>query len=46
MCIRDRPKRVNESDYDDIYENFTPLKELADKYNISLMLVMHNRRCV
>ena len=25
-------------------ENFTPLKELADKYNISLMLVMHNRK--
>lgn len=39
-----KPKRVNESDYDDIYENFTPLKELADKYNISLMLVMHNRK--
>lgn len=39
-----KPKRANESDYDDIYENFTPLKELADKYNISLMLVMHNRK--
>lgn len=39
-----KPKRANESDYDDIYENFTPLKELADKYNISLMLIMHNRK--
>lgn len=39
-----KPKRANESDYEDIYENFTPLKELADKYNISLMLVMHNRK--
>lgn len=39
-----KPKRVNQSDYEDIYENFTPLKEIADKYNISLMLVMHNRK--
>lgn len=38
------PKKSGQTDYEDIYENFTPLKELAEKYDISLMLVMHNRK--
>lgn len=39
-----KPKKTNQSDYEDIYDNFTPLKELVEKQNISLMLVMHNRK--
>lgn len=39
-----KAKKANQSDYEDIYESFTPLKELVDKYNISLMLIMHNRK--
>ena len=39
-----KPKKANQTDYDDIYDNFTPLKELVERYNISLMLVMHNRK--
>ncbi len=38
------PKKSGQTDYEDIYENFTPLKEVAEKYDISLMLVMHNRK--
>lgn len=41
-----KTKKANQSDYDDIYQNFTPLKELTEKYNISLILVMHNRKAV
>lgn len=41
-----KAKKANQSDYDDIYENFTELKEVAEKYNISLMLIMHNRKMV
>lgn len=41
-----KSKKANQSDYDDIYQNFTPLKELTEKYNISLILVMHNRKAV
>lgn len=39
-----KAKSNNKADYDDIYENFTPLKELAEKYGISLILVMHDRK--
>lgn len=39
-----KAKKANQSDYEDIYNSFVPLKELADKYNISLMLIMHNRK--
>ncbi len=39
-----KTKSNNKADYDDIYENFTPLKELAEKYGISLILVMHDRK--
>lgn len=39
-----KSKSNNKADYDDIYENFTPLKELTEKYNISLILVMHDRK--
>lgn len=39
-----KPKRSNQSDYDDIYRHFTPLKELTEKYGIALMLVMHDRK--
>ena len=41
-----KAKRANQSDYDDAYENLTPLKELAGKYNIALMLIMHNRKMI
>ncbi len=39
-----RPKKANQSDYDDIYQHFTPLKELTEKYSIALILVMHDRK--
>lgn len=39
-----KSKSNNKADYDDVYENFTPLKELAEKYNISLILVTHDRK--
>lgn len=39
-----KSKSNNKSDYDDVYENFTPLKEVAEKYSISLILVMHDRK--
>lgn len=39
-----KAKKANQSDYDDIYESFAPLKELVGKYNISLILIMHNRK--
>ena len=39
-----KSKSNNKADYDDVYENFTPLKELAEKYSISLILVMHDRK--
>ena len=39
-----KSKSNNKADYDDVYENFTPLKELAEKYKISLILVTHDRK--
>lgn len=39
-----KSKSNNKADYDDVYENFTPLKELSEKYSISLILVMHDRK--
>lgn len=39
-----KQKRANQSDYEDIYQSFTPLKELTSKYNISLVLIMHDRK--
>lgn len=39
-----KSKSNNKADYDDVYENFTPLKEISEKYNISLILVMHDRK--
>ena len=39
-----KSKSNNKADYDDVYENFTPLKELTEKYSISLILVMHDRK--
>lgn len=39
-----RQKKANQSDYEDIYQHFTELKELTKKYNIGLLLVMHDRK--
>lgn len=39
-----KQKKANQSDYEDIYQSFTPLKELASKYGIALVLIMHDRK--
>lgn len=39
-----RQKKANQSDYEDIYQQFAPLKELTKKYDIGLLLVMHDRK--
>ena len=41
-----KSKNMKKSDYEDTYENLTPLKELAEKYNISLILITHDRKMV
>lgn len=39
-----RQKKANQSDYEDIYQHFSELKELTQKYNIGLLLVTHDRK--
>ncbi len=41
-----RPKKSSQTDYEDMYEHLSELKAITDKYNISLMLIMHNRKMV
>jgi hypothetical protein len=39
-------KPANVSDYEDVYSNFAPLKELTQKYGVSIILVCHDRKMV
>lgn len=41
-----KAKNMKKSDYEDTYENLTPLKELSEKYNITLILITHDRKMV
>ncbi len=39
-----KPKRLGQTDYEADYETLTILKKIADEFNISLILVHHNRK--
>lgn len=40
------PKRRNETDYDADYRGISELKRFAEKYDLSIILVTHNRKMV
>lgn len=39
-----QPAKRNQTGYDRDYEDFKPLKEIADKHSISMMLIHHTRK--
>lgn len=39
-----KQKKVNQTDYEDVYQHFSELKEITKKCNIGLLLVMHDRK--
>ena len=40
------PKKSNQSDYDADYKSISELKEFASKYDLSILLIAHNRKMV
>ena len=40
------PKKSNENEYDVTYRELTRLKEVADEYNLAIILVCHDRKTV